>query len=292
MKSDKHILIAFLANLVLAIVGVISGLFTGSFAIISNSLHSLGDGITVGISFFLERKSKNGPDKRHTFGYARYSLLGSLITNMFLLVGAATIIMESFHGLHEPEHIEIGGMMGLALLGAIANFIAAFVTRHGHTHNERAVSLHAVQDVLSWLAIIVGAIIMKYTGFMQIDAVLSICIAVYILYRVLRDFTRNLYVFLDNTPPEINYDKLEQEICAISGVSSIHHMHLWSLDGENNCATLHCVLTSDADGEKIKKSIRKALKDYSIDHSTIELEQKTCDCTSKTCKLRKSKLRP
>ena len=103
MKTDKHILVAFLANLGLAVIGIISGLITGSFAIVSNSLHSLGDGITVGISFFLERKSKNGPDKTHTFGYARYSLLGSLITNMFLLVGAVTIIIESLHGLHEAE---------------------------------------------------------------------------------------------------------------------------------------------------------------------------------------------
>ncbi len=292
MKTDKHILIAFLANLVLAAIGVVSGLITGSFAIISNSLHSLGDGITVGISFFLERKSKNGPDKQHTFGYARYSLLGSLITNMFLLVGATTIIMESFHGLHEPEHIELGGMIGLAVLGAFANFIAAFVTRHGHTHNERAVSLHAVQDVLSWLAIIVGAIIMQYTGFMQIDAILSICIAIYILYRVIRDFTKNLYIFLDNTPPSICYNKLEQAICAIEGVSSVHHMHLWSLDGENNCATLHCVLTAKADGEKVKIAIRETLNEYNINHSTIEFEPKTSACTSKNCKLRKPKLHP
>ena len=94
MKTDKHILVAFLANLGLAVIGIISGLITGSFAIVSNSLHSLGDGITVGISFFLERKSKNGPDKTHTFGYARYSLLGSLITNMFLILLTINIITK------------------------------------------------------------------------------------------------------------------------------------------------------------------------------------------------------
>lgn len=291
MKTDKHILVAFLANLILAVIGIVSGLITGSFAIISNSLHSLGDGITVGISFALERISKNGPDKKHTFGYARYSLLGGLITNMFLLVGAVTIIIESLHGLHEAEEIELSGMLGLAIFGAVANFIAAFVTRHGHTHNERAVSLHSVQDVMSWLAIIVGAIVMKQTGFMQIDAILSICIAIYILARVLHEFLGSLYILLDNTPPEIDPEKLEDDLLAIDGVVGLHHIHLWSLDGTNNCATLHCLMDGKADVCKVKTAIRECLKTAGVGHSTIELERDSEHCKATACKLKQTKLR-
>ena len=291
MKTDKHILVAFLANLGLAVIGIISGLITGSFAIVSNSLHSLGDGITVGISFFLERKSKNGPDKTHTFGYARYSLLGSLITNMFLLVGAVTIIIESLHGLHEAEEIELSGMLGLAIFGAVANFIAAFVTRHGHTHNERAVSLHSVQDVLSWLAIIVGAIVMQQTGFMQIDAILSICIAIYILVRVLREFLGSLYILLDKTPPEVDYDDLCDKLLGVDGVLGLHHVHLWSLDGANNCATLHCLIADNADACKVKVDLREVLASAGFNHSTIEIEHDGEHCKTSRCKLKQPRLR-
>lgn len=288
-KTDRHILIAFLANLILAVIGIAAGLISGSFAIVSNSLHSFGDGITVGISFILERKSKRGADKAHTFGYARYSLLGGLLTNMFLIVGATTIVMESMHGLHETGEIETGSMLWLAIFGAVANFIAAFVTRHGHSHNERAVSLHAVQDVLSWLAIIVGAIVMRQTGFMQIDAILSICIAVFIFIHAVRELVGSLYIILDKTPPTIDYDKLVQKLTDVAGVKELSHIHLWSLNGENNCATLHCRVSKDANVIKVKDELRKLLVEANVNHSTIEIVLPD-EKAKKRCELKPPKL--
>ena len=142
MKTEKNILIAFLLNLAFSIFELIGGIFTNSVAIISDALHDFGDSISIGISYILEKKSKQKPDKHYTYGYARYSTLGAVITNAILLVGSALVIINAIGRIFNPVPINYNGMIIFAVFGVVVNTLAAYFTREGDSLNQKAVNLH------------------------------------------------------------------------------------------------------------------------------------------------------
>ena len=162
MKTEKNILIAFLLNLLFSIIEMIGGIFTNSIAIISDSIHDFGDALTIGISYFLERKSKKKPDELHTYGYIRYSVLGSIITTAILLSGSIFVIYNAIIRLINPVDIKYNGMIILAIIGVVTNSIASYVTKEGDSLNQKSVNLHMLEDVLGWVIVLIGAIIMKF----------------------------------------------------------------------------------------------------------------------------------
>ena len=147
-KTDKNILIAFILNLTFSIIEFVGGTFTGSVAIISDSIHDLGDALSIGISYFLERKSKKKPDEKHTYGYIRYSVLGSTITTVILLTGSILVIYNAILRIINPVEINYNGMIIFAVFGVIINFIAAYFTKEGDSLNQKSVNLHMLEDVL------------------------------------------------------------------------------------------------------------------------------------------------
>jgi cobalt-zinc-cadmium efflux system protein len=159
MKTEKNILIAFVLNFAFSIFEFVGGIFTGSVAIISDAIHDIGDAASIGISYFLEKKSKQQPDAEYTYGYARYSVLGSLITTLILLVGSAVVIYNAIGRIIAPTEINYGGMILFAVVGVCVNFGAAFLTRDGHSLNQKAVNLHMLEDVLGWVVVLVGAVV-------------------------------------------------------------------------------------------------------------------------------------
>ena len=168
MKTQKNIFIAFILNLGFSILEFFGGLFTGSVAIISDAVHDLGDSLSIGISYFLEKKSKKRPDNVYTNGYLRFSVLGGLITTIILLIGSILVIVNSIRRFFNPIEINYDGMLIFAVIGVIINFIAAIVTKEGDSINQKAVNLHMLEDVLGWIVVLVGAVIMKFTDFVFI----------------------------------------------------------------------------------------------------------------------------
>ena len=159
MKTEKNILIAFLLNLAFSVMEFIGGIFTGSVAIISDSIHDIGDAASIGIAYFLERKSKKKPDEKYTYGYIRYSILGSLITTLILIIGSSFVIYNSVLRILNPVEINYDGMILFAVFGVIVNFLAATFTREGDSLNQKSVNLHMLEDVLGWVIVLIGAII-------------------------------------------------------------------------------------------------------------------------------------
>ncbi|MFV8214551.1 cation diffusion facilitator family transporter, partial [Streptococcus pluranimalium] len=125
MTSDKNILVAFLLNALFAIVELIGGVLTGSVAIFSDAIHDLGDAVAIGIAYVLERKSKQGPDDTYSYGYQRYSILGSIITTVILLVGSSLVIYHAIERLWHPVPVQYNGMILLAIMGLSVNVIAS-----------------------------------------------------------------------------------------------------------------------------------------------------------------------
>ena len=281
MKTEKNILIAFLLNMSFSIFEFIGGIFTGSVAILSDSIHDIGDAISIGISYFLERKSKKKADYKYTYGYIRYSILGGIITTVILLIGSTFVIYESVKRIINPVVINYDGMIIFAVIGFIVNFIAAYYTKDGDSLNQKAVNLHMLEDVLGWIVVLIGAIFMKFTNIGYIDSILSILVALFIFVSAFKKIKLVLDIFLEKTPKNIEIDKLKKHILKIDKVCDVHHIHVRSIDGYKNFLTMHVIVENYS--SEIKKQIKEKLKDYNISHSTIELELKDEKCSDKEC---------
>lgn len=286
MKTEKNILLAFILNLSFSIFEVIGGIFTGSIAILSDALHDLGDALSIGISFHLEKKSKKRPDESHTYGYASYSVIGGAITTLILLLGSAIVIFGAIRRLLFPVDINYDGMIFFAVIGTVVNLAAAIFTHGGDSVNQRAVNLHMLEDALGWIAVLIGAIIMRFTSLSIIDPIVSICIAIFIFINAAKNLKAITGIFLFKTPKGISVSEIQEHLCEIDGVVDVHHIHIWSIDGIRNYATIHVVAKDNA--PNIKALIREELREHGISHATLELESPDEECSEKICPMERS----
>ena len=195
MKTENRILIAFLLNLGFSIFECIGGILTGSVAILSDSLHDLGDAAAIGIAFVLEGKSK------HDNG--RSSLISSVLLSSILLMSSLLVIANAVRRIYHPVEIHYDGMIVFAVVGVCVNFCAAYFTHGGDSLNQKAVSLHMLEDVLGWAVVLVGAIVMRFTDFILIDPILSIGVALFIFIHALQNLKEGIHFLRHgHTPAE------------------------------------------------------------------------------------------
>ena len=283
MRSDRKILLAFILNLGFSIAEFIGGALTGSVAIISDALHDFGDAAAIAVSAFLERKSKRPPDEKYTFGYGRFSVVGGAINALILLFGSIVVIGGAVTKLIHPSAIHYDGMIIMAVFGVAINLLAAYVTHGGHSLNQRAVNLHMLEDVLGWVVVLVGALLMRFTEWWFIDPVMSIGVAIFILIGAERTLTDVLQILLEKSPAGVSPSEVIQKLEMIDGVDHVHHIHLWSLDGEHGFATVHIV--SHGDEHEAKENVRRALAEIGIIHATIETEKPGEECHGEQCSI-------
>ncbi len=286
MKTQKNILIAFILNLTFSVFEVIGGIYTGSVAIISDAVHDFGDAASIGISYMLEKKSKKKPDDDYTYGYQRFSVIGSVITTLILLFGSAAVIYNAIGKIINPTEINYNGMIAFAVVGVAVNFLAALVTRHGDSLNQKAVNLHMLEDVLGWVVVLVGAVVMRFTDFSLIDPVMSIGVSVFILINAVKNLKLSLDVFLERAPQNISIDEIKEHLQALDDVIDVHHIHLWTIDGESNYATMHIVTNGEA--HRVKHKVRDELAEFNIHHATLELEAEQEHCHETDCQPKES----
>ena len=286
-KSSKNIFVAFVLNLMFSVIELVGGIFTNSISIISDSIHDFGDAISIAISWILEKKSEKKPDSKYTFGYARYSVLGALITSTVLLLGSVVMIYNAIPRIIKPVEVNYDGMILLGILGLAVNGIGAFITSHGDKLNEKAVSLHLIEDVLGWIGVFVVSIVMKVFDVPVLDPILSIFITIYILWHVIKNYRSIFAIFLQKAPDTSNFDEFKQEILEeIKLIKDIHHTHVWSLDGVNTYISLHVVIPKNVTVEdiiSIKKKIKHEAEHHSIFHTIIEIEFEDENCEDKEC---------
>ena len=281
MKTEKNILIAFILNLAFSVFEFIGGMVTGSVAIVSDAVHDVGDAASIGISYFLEKRSKKQPDEMYTYGYARYSVIGSVITTLILLFGSCMVIYNAACRIIAPTEINYNGMIVFAIIGVAVNFCAAFFTREGDSLNQKAVNLHMLEDVLGWAVVLVGAVVMRFTDFAIIDPLMSMGVAVFILINAIKNLREAIDLFLEKTPRGVDVSEIRAHIMALDGVLDAHHIHIWSMDGHNNYATMHVV--TNADHHEIKEQLREELRKHGIGHVTLELESEGEHCHDAHC---------
>ena len=285
MKTEKNILIAFILNISFSIFELIGGIFTNSISIMSDAVHDCGDAISIGISLVLEKISKKKPDEKYTYGYARYSVLGALITTIVLTVGSIFVILGGINRILNPVTINYNGMIIFAIFGVVINFLAAYFTREGDSINQKAVNLHMLEDVLGWVVVLIGSILMKFTNISLVDSLMSIGIAIYILINAFKNLKDILDLFLEKTPKNISVEEIKKHLLEIKEIIDVHHIHIWSMDGVTNYSTMH-IVTEDKNTIELKKKIREEMNELGISHTTIEIEDKNDCCDEKECEVK------
>lgn len=265
---------AFFLNLGFTLFELIGGIMTNSLAIISDAVHDLGDSLSLGLAWYLANYSKKERDRKYSYGYRRFSLLGALANAVVLLIGSLFILSEAIPRLFRPEHPQAGGMVLLAVVGISINGWAALRVRGGKTLNSRVVAWHLIEDVLGWAAILAVSIVLLFKDLPILDPILSILITSYILYNVLKNLKKTMELFLQAVPSEIDVDGIERRLLAIGQVKGIHHTHVWTLDGEHNIFTTHLVVDDGATKEdllRIRAQVETCLEDLKFEHTTIEI---------------------
>ena len=271
----ENIKIAFFLNFGFTILEFFGGLYVNSVAIISDALHDLGDSLSLGLSWYLDHKSKEGSNSSFTFGYTRFSLLGALVNSLVLIAGSVFVINEAVARIISPEQSDAQGMLLFAIIGVSVNGYAAWRVSKGKTLNERVISWHLLEDVLGWVAVLVVSVVLLFKNILYLDPALSLLITAYVLWNVVKRLKETLHLFLQGTPNDVNVDDLKKKFLEQDFAADTNHLHLWSLDGEQNVFTAHLMLKnvdSYSDILKAKKKIREILKPYNFSHSTIEVE--------------------
>ncbi len=282
----KNIKVAFLLNFTFTIIEIIGGILTNSVAILSDALHDLGDSLSLALAWYFQKLSKKGRDKSFSYGYKRFSLLGAIINSVVLLAGSTYILTEAIPRLISPQAANAKGMVLLAILGIIANGAAVLRLKRGDSINEKVVSLHLMEDLFGWVAVMIGAIIMYFFDVPIIDPILSVLITVYVLLNVFKNLKQSFNIILQGIPIEIDSEEITSYLLSINKVSEIHDLHIWTMDGKFNILTVHLVLNTNMPFDAInllKKEIRDKLSILGINHSTIEFESEAEKCLLEEC---------
>ncbi|MFQ3231007.1 cation diffusion facilitator family transporter [Reinekea sp.] len=273
--SGSAIAWAFFLNFGFTIIEFIGGYLTNSTAIMADAIHDLGDSLAIGLSWVLNRISKKPHNEAFSYGYRRFTLLGSIINGTILIIGSIWIFTESIPRLFNPQMPMVEGMIGLAILGTIVNGYAAYKLSNGKTLADRMLNLHLLEDVLGWVAVLVVAIILYFFDWPILDPILSIGFTLFILLNVGKTLYKTIRVFLQATPDTEEYRELENRIRSIPNIKDVHHFHIWSLDGARNVLSAHVVIHSEIGIQRqreLKATIQACLSEYDFEHTTIELE--------------------
>lgn len=271
-QSSGAVLIAFLANLGFAILELIFGILFNSSAILADSLHDTGDALAIGLAYYFERYSKKDQDRDYTLGYLRFSLLGAVLTASILIGGSLLIIWQNVPKIFAPEEVNHEGMLVLGVIAILVNLLASRVLHGERSEQEAILSLHFLEDTLGWLAVILVAVILRFRDWYFLDPLLSVLIALFILWSALPKFVKNLQVFLEKRPASLDPVQLEAQLLEIEGLKAIYQFNVWSLDGHNHLAMMHIQVADGADAAAIKAQIHTALRAKSVIQSAIELD--------------------
>ena len=273
MSSKFAVWLAFVLNFSFAIIEFIFGGLFGSSAILADAVHDLGDALAIGISAFLESISNREEDSHYTLGYKRFSLLGAILTAVILITGSSLVILENISKLIEPQPVDHEGVLWLGVIAIAINLTASLIVRKGQTKNESILSLHFLEDTLGWLAVIVVAIILRYTDWYFLDPLLSLLISAFILSKALPRFWSTLKIFLDAVPEGVDIQQVKSDLEQLDHVTSINQLNLWTMDGLEKNAIVHVCLEHVNHMEVCKEAIRTLLKDCGFQNVTIEVDE-------------------
>ncbi len=284
--SGSALGLAFFLNFIFALIEFVGGYLTNSVAILSDAVHDLGDSVALALTWYFEKISFKQRDARYTYGYRRFSVLAALISSVVLLVGSTLILKEAIPRLWQAPEVYTPGMMGLACLGVLVNGLAFFRLHPQSSPGQKAVRLHLLEDILGWVAVLVGSIVIYFTHWFWLDPLLSIGVACFILWNVIKNLRGFSRIILQAVPEEVDLKGLELALQQLEGVEGVHDLHLWTLDSSRHVLSLHIVVANQSlmsEALKIKQRVKQLIREYGIEHDTLELEVVDENCYLEAC---------
>ena len=284
-QRTSNIIVAAILNIIFTFIEFFGGLLTNSLAILSDALHDFGDSLVLFLAWFAEKKSQKEPDIKKTFGYKRLSLFSAIFTSLVLVSGSTLILIKAIPRLLHPQVVNSQLMIYIAIVGVICNGIGTLKLKseHEHNRNQKALTWHLLEDVLGWIAVLTGSIIIKIFNIPIIDPIMTIAYTTFILWNVWKNLKENMNILMEGIPEHIDFHQIRQNLLKIPNISDIHDIHIWSLDGEHSIFTGHFILSKSVTSTlEIKKQIKKVLLEKEISHSTIEFELKN-ECSGIDC---------
>ena len=277
-NTHKNIVTVLVLNGFFVIIELIGGIMTNSIAILSDALHDFGDCVSLVLVLAFQKKSKKKRDKRYSYGYRRFSLLGAVFLSGIISLSSIFILIEAIKRIFDAQEVDADGMLWLAIFGVIINSAAALRLKKGSSITEKAVFIHIMEDVLGWVAVLIISIVMQFYNLPILDPILSISISIWVMVNVYKNLKETFKILLQGIPDNIDIDELQKKTTNLPSVISIHDMHIWSLDGQYHVGSLH-VVSKTQDQESLKEQIRLLALDYDIKHITIEIdnENEICD---------------
>ncbi|NTV45117.1 MAG: cation transporter [Chlorobiales bacterium] len=285
-ETGKNLKLAFALNFLFTLIEFVGGILTNSMAIISDAVHDLGDTLSIGMSLFFERVSHKKSDERFSYGYKRFALVSALINSIILLVGSLFVIYKTVPRLINPEPVDASGMIVLAIFGVAVNGAAVLKLKGGKSANERVIMLHLLEDVLGWVAVLAGSIVMYFFKFPIIDPLLSIGIAAFILWNVFKNLKDFISTFLQAVPEGVDVPEVSRRLASLERVKSVHDVHVWTMDGSYNVISAHIVVEDEISKEdllKTKAEVKQVIRDFGIQHETVEFEYESEVCDFVNC---------
>jgi cobalt-zinc-cadmium efflux system protein len=290
-KVTKDLWIAFLLNLTFTILEFMGGFFSNSMAVMTDALHDLGDTVALGSAFFLEKYSTRGRDSQYSYGYRRYSPMAAFLNGIILIIGSVIMLTHVIPTLFSPNEVKPDIMLGMAVLGILFNGLAVLRLRQAHahhhntSHNRNVVMLHLVEDVLGWVAVLIGSLVIRFTGWHILDPMMSIAIAGYILFNAVKGVWATGKIFLQSVPDRELMERLENRLRAIPGVKNVHDLRAWTMDGNYHVITVHLLPetgTQADDWRRIQKETASIMKAEQVNHYTIQIDMDS-ECAFGDC---------
>jgi cobalt-zinc-cadmium efflux system protein len=277
---------AILINLSFTVIEIFGGVFTNSLTILSDALHDFGDSLVLILAWIAEKKAQQQPDQKRTFGYKRLSLAAALFTSVVMVSGSLVILSQALPRLLHPQPVHAQGMMLLAVIGVIFNGWGFIKLRTGHSLNQKALTWHLLEDVLGWIVVLVGSVIMYFWEYPILDPIMTIGYTLFILWGVSKNIRESVNILLQGVPSHIDLEHVKAGLLSVKNVLSVHDMHVWSLDGETGVFTSHVVVKDVAlkNPDRMLGLIKVELSQHHIEHSTVELESETY-CSGVDCEL-------
>ncbi len=279
---SQRLLFAIVLTAVTLVAEVIGGIWSNSLALLSDAGHVFLDLFALLLSLGAIQLASRPPNGRHSFGLHRAEVLASLVNGLTVLLMALVILHEGGRRLIAPEEVKTLPMLVVAVVGLLANLLAARGL-HGHAHddlNVRSAFLHVLGDAAASVGVIAGALVMHLTGWYAADPIISIAIGLLILWgagRVLRDA---LHILMEGVPRGLSVERVADRIRAIEGVRDIHHLNIWTVCSHIIALSVHVELTErlEENRARLVHAIEHALReDFHITHTTIQLECSTCN---------------
>lgn len=281
---EKNVGFAASLNILFTIIEVIGGLLTNSLALLADAMHDFADSSALIVAWYAEKQAKKPATSRMTFGYRRLSLLSAVFSTIVLIAGSLFILSQAIPRLLNPEPVNAEGMFLIAILGVTINGLGYFRLKKGMSQSEKVLSWHLLEDILGWVVLLIGAIIISFWNVPVIDPIMTIGFTVFVLWGVSKNAKETLNLLLEGVPEYIDIDKVEESILSVEGVKAVHDIHIWSLEGETDILTAHVVVEDKylERPDKMRESIKSKLEEHHIEHSTLELESEGF-CSGKEC---------